>query len=590
MGMNMAFNDAIAAENRDRSAGVDPVADPAVDPAVVKLQLRWKSAVQKVSTRLDAEIAHSEFDISEAAEPAAKLSEMLFHEDVVSRLDSDSHSYSHLPGGNAVAPDCWHAVRPSQVRKVDRQLARMQQAWLAPAMCGHFHLNDQPVEWQLSLPQAIVNPVVARIGHQPMAVDESAELASIEQISSDGLAESQATKPSEFSLTVGAESFLLNWIPAPWRTLGIDARYALLQVAIAPLVDALGLALGEHWHVVGLEDRRAKSEGGVRGSTGVNASSLSASTLRSTPDASTLLASDESSKIFIGVNFRFAGVAQNDTALLSVPEEWLKRFIVARRDAMQWYSMKHLLTAYPKIGEMRHALPVVIGELVLDARDVEQLEVGDVFFFAMHHGSLASFWNSKSVNARIDAPSAAIELTLDGVADTAIVRKISSRQFVHRASDFVEMDESGSPHFAYPIETYKTQETQETNMTHMTNTSSSSPVSTDALTVSDHLATLPIAITIEVGELSIPLSALSDITVGTTLSLAKPLDEHLLTIRANGLAIAFGELVMLDSEVGVRVKRLGALAASSPNRSDAKIDDLSTPAGETPIVAALAES
>lgn len=581
--MNMAFNDAIAAENRDRSAGVDPAADPAADPAVVKLQLRWKSAVQKASTQLGAEIAHPEFDISEAAEPAAKLSEMLFHEGAVPTLDPDSHSYSHLPEGNAVPPDSWHAVRPSQVRKLDRQLARMQQAWLAPAICGHFHLNDQPVEWQLCLPQAIVNPVVARIGHQPMAVDESVELASIEQISSDGLAESQATKPSEFSLTVGAESFLLNWIPAPWRTLSIDARYALLQVAIAPLVDALGLALGEHWQVVGLEDRRAKSEGGgggVRGLGAVNPSSLSASTLRSAPDASTLLVSDESSKILIGVNFRFAGVAQNDTALLSVPEEWLKRFIVARRDAMQWYSMQHLLTAYPKIGEMRHTLPVVIGELVLDARDVERLEIGDVFFFAMHHGSLASFWNSTSVNARIDAPSAAIELTLDGAAHTAIVRKISPRQFVHRASDFVEMDESALPHFSYPIESHK-------NL--MTNTSSS-PVPADALTVSDHLATLPIAITIEVGELSIPLSALSDITVGTTLSLAKPLDEHLLTIRANGHAIAFGELVMLDSEVGVRVKRLGALAASGPNRSDAKIDDQSSPAGDTPIAAASAES
>ena len=69
--MNMAFNDALAAENRDRSSGVDPGADPAVDPAVAKLQLRWKSAVQKASTQLGAEIAHPEFDMSEAAEPPA---------------------------------------------------------------------------------------------------------------------------------------------------------------------------------------------------------------------------------------------------------------------------------------------------------------------------------------------------------------------------------------------------------------------------------------------------------------------------------------------------------------------------------------
>lgn len=567
----MALNDAIAAENRDRDRGVDPAADP----AVAKLQLRWKSAVKKASTQLDAEVAHPGFDTSGVAEPAAaKLSEMQFREGAAPTL----HSHSHLPEGNSVPPGTWHAVGPSQVRKVDRQLARMQQAWLAPPICGYFYLNDQPIEWQLSLPQAIVNPVVARIGHQPMAVDENVELASMEQTSSDVLAESQEVVSSEFSLAVGAESFLLNWIPVPWRTLNVDARYALLQVAIAPLVDALGLALGEHWHIVGLEDRREKSESGVRA---VNASSLGSSTLRNTPDASTLFASDESTKVLIGVNFRFAGVAQNDTALLSVPEEWLKHFLAERRDAMQWYSMKHLLTAYPKIGEMRHTLPVIIGELVLDARDIERLEIGDVFFFAMHHGSLASFWNSKSVNARIDAPSAAIELTLDGVANTALVRKISLRQFIHRASDFVEMDESGLPHFSYSIESHKTP---------MTNTSSSSPASADALTVSDHLATLPIAITIEVGELSIPLSALSDITVGTTLSLAKPLDEHLLTIRANGHAIAFGELVMLDSEVGVRVKRLGALAAPSPGRADATIDDRSSPADDTPIVAASAES
>jgi type III secretion system YscQ/HrcQ family protein len=564
--MNMAFNDAIAAENRDR--------DPGADPAVAKLQLRWKSAVKKASTQPDAEIAHLGFDTSEAVVPAAKLSEMQFHEGA----DPTFHSHSRLPESNAVPSDTWHAVRPSQVRKVDRQLARMQQAWLAPPIVGLFYLNDQPVEWQLSLPQAIVNPVVARIGHQPMAVDENAELASMELASSQVLAESQEIAPSGFSLTVGAESFLLNWIPVPWRTLSVDARYAVLQVAIAPLVDALGLALGEHWHVVGLEDRRDKGEGGVKG---VNASSLSSSTLRNTSDASTLFAADERSKVLIGVNFRCAGVAQNETALLSVPEEWLKSFLAARRDAMQWYSIKHLLSAYPKIGEMRHTLPVIIGELVLDAHDIERLEIGDVFFFATHHGSLASFWNSKSVNARIDAPSAAIELTLDGVAHTALVRKISSRQFIHRASDFVEMDKSGLPHFAYSIESHKTL---------MTNTSSSSPVSADALTVSDHLATLPIAITIEVGELSIPLSALSDIAVGTTLSLAKPLDEHLLTIRANGHAIAFGELVMLDSEVGVRVKRLSALAAPSPDRADARIDDQSSSADDTPSVAASAES
>lgn len=544
----MVLNDALAAENRDRELDGDP--------AVAKLQSRWKSAVKKASTQLDAEVAHPGFDASNAIEPAvANPFETRL------RQDADPAFMPINAERNTTPPKTWNAVRSSQLRKVDRQLARMQQAWLVPPICGHFYLNDQPVEWQLSLPQAIVNPVVACIGNQPMTVDENAELASTELISSNVLAEPKVVGADGFSITVGAESFLLNWIPAPWPTLSVDAKYALLQVAIAPLVDALGLVLGEHWHIVGLEERLKKGQGGVRR---INANSLQTSTLHSALSVPTEAGGDEVANILIGLSFRCAGVSQKDTATLSVPEEWLKNFLDVRRDATQPYSMSRLLTAYPNIGDMRHKLPVIVGELTLDARDLVQLEIGDVFFFAIHHGSLASFWNSKDANARINAPSATLELTLDAGEHTALVQKISSCQFIRQAPEFINLDASDLPYFSYTIEPHET---------NMKNPSSANDVLTDELTLSDHLATLPIAITIEVGELSIPLSALSDITIGTTLALAKPLDEHLLTIRANGHAIAFGELVMLDSEVGVRVKRLSAPAVPNFDRAAARVGD-----------------
>jgi type III secretion system YscQ/HrcQ family protein len=547
--MDMALNDALAAENRDR--------EPNGDPAVAKLQSRWKSAVKKASTQLDVEVAHPGFDASDAIESAGvnPLETRLHHDAGPTFPPINTESNPTVP------PRAWHAVRPSQVRKVDRQLARMQQAWLAPSICGHCHLNDQPIEWQLSLPQAIVNPVLVSIGYQPMSVDENVELTSAEPLSSTVSAKSETVEPAGFSIAIGADSFLLNWIPAPWRTLSVYAKHALLQVAIAPLVEALGLALGEHWYVVGLEDRREKGDGDVRG---VNANSLKTSIRHSALNVSSGTDANEATNVLIGIGFRCAGVTQKDSATLSVPEEWLERFLAARRDATQPYSMSRLLSVCPNIGGMHHRVPVIVGELALDVHTLQQLEIGDVFFFATHHGSLANFWSSKSVKARIDAPSANIELTLDGNENIARVRKVLPRQFIHQAYDFVEMDASGLPHFSYPVTSDKIL---------MKNTSSSNAAPADTLNVSDHLATLPIAITIEVGELSMPLSALSDITVGTTLSLAKPLDDHLLTIRANGHAIAFGELVMLDSEVGVRVKRLSALAAPNLGRSDATADD-----------------
>ena len=566
----MALNDALVDKNRDPESSRDP--------AVAKLQSRWKSAVNKASTQLDAEAAHLGSDMSAARESSGAISfEMHLSEAAKVTLSPIKIRDNSASAGG------WHAVRPSQVRKVDRRLARLQQAWLVPPISGCFHLNDQLVEWQLSAPQAIVNPVVTRIGYEPTTVDENAEPVSPDPTIAFISAESEVTETVGFSIAVAAESFLLNWIPTPWKMLSIDAQNVLSQIAITPLVNAVGLALGEPWHVVGLEARQEHGEGGRGAAHAISASPLIAPKSFGLPAAASVVSVREPANVLIGLNFRCFGVFQKDTATLSVPEEWLENFLATRREAIQFDLMKRVLTAHPGMADLLHTLPVLVGELVLNASEVEQLEIGDVLFFTTHRGPLESFWNSSSVKACINAPSANIELTLDGDKHTAQVRKISPRQFVGYAYDFVGAGASGSPHFSYAIEAHEAL---------MQNLQSSNTGAADERSLSDHLATLPVAITIEVGELSMPLSALSDITIGTTLSLAKPLDEHLLTIRANGHAIAFGELVMLDGEVGVRVKRLNARAAPLLDRTSVSMrgESSSTPESESPAAAAPTES
>jgi flagellar motor switch/type III secretory pathway protein FliN len=537
-----------AKENNGRQLGGDP--------AVAKLQSRWKSAVKKASAQTSAEASNTAPDADYLMESAfAHASETM---PVFEETPSQPAS---RPGGlNVVQPRAWHTLRPSQLRKVDRGLARMQQAWLAPSISGYFMLNDQSIEWQLSLPQPIINPVVVQIGYQPMVIDEHADLPLDEPSSREKVATSTG-----FSLSFGAESFLLNWIPAPWQALSADAKHALLQVAVSPLVEALGLALDDHWNVVGIEERREKSG---QDTGGTNANALNIAALSAMPHGAVALAPDEAAKVSIGVAFRRTGVEQIDTATLSVPETWLERFLAQRHDTSHFCSMKSLLAAYPHIGDMQHTLPVVVGELPLDVQSVRGLDVGDVIFFATHHGSLADLWRSPGLKARIDAPSAIIELVLNNNERSALVRSILPRPVIYpagrRVSSFLDNDAATAPHFS---------STRESHQSPMENTSTPGVASPDAPTMADHLATLPIAITIEVGELSMPLSALSDIAVGTTLALAKPLDEHLLTIRANGHAIAFGELVMLDNEVGVRVKRLSSLGASQLDRMDDHAQD-----------------
>lgn len=558
-GIDMALNETTARENSGHQLGGDPLA--------TKLESRWKSAVKKASTQTSEEAANMLLD-ADGAEAMPQFAETMPQQTL------------RTAGLDIVPPRTWHTLRPSQLRKVDRRLARMQQAWLAPSISGYFMLNDQSVEWQLTLPQPIINPVIAEIGHQPMTVDERVELSADETSSRD-----KSAKPTGFSLSVGAESFLLNWIPVPWHTLSVDAKHALSQIALSPLVEALGLALGDHWHLAAIEERRETSEQDVKSA---NASAQNIAALSAMSLGAAKLAPDETAKISIGVSFRRAEVDQIDTATLSVPETWLERFLVLRHDAAHFCSMKNLLAMYPNIGDMQHTLPVIVGELPLDVQSVRGLEVGDVIFFATHHGSLADLWRSAGLKARIDAPSANIELTLNSNEHSALVRGIFPRPVIYpagrRVNSFLDTDTS-SPDFS------NFSSTRESHQIPMENTSSPAAVSTDAPTVADHLATLPIAITIEVGELSMPLSALSDIAVGTTLALAKPLDEHLLTIRANGHAIAFGELVMLDNEVGVRVKRLSSLAAPGAMRmSDHVHDNHNAPDITTPAQASPSES
>ncbi len=539
--MNMALSETTARENSGHQLDVDPV--------VAKLQSRWKSALKKASTQTGEEVASMTPDAGDSMESA-----FAHAPETSPQFEETPLQHASRPAGfDNVEPRIWHTLRQSQLRKVDRGLARMQQALLAPAIGGFFILNDQSIEWQLSLPQPIINPVVAQIGYQPTVVDEHTDLPADETSSHDKIA-----KPDSFSLSFGAESFLLNWIPAPWQTLSADAKHALLQVAVSPLVESLGLALDNHWNIVGIEERREKSEQDTRST---NASALNIAALNATPHVAVALAPVEAAKVSIGVAFRRVGVDQIGSATLSVPEAWLERFLAQRHDASRFCSMKSLLSAYSHIGDMQHTLPVIVGELPLDMQSVRGLDIGDVIFFATHHGSLADLWRSPDLKARIDAPSATIDLTLNSNEHSALVRGVLPRPLGRRASSFLAKDTAIAPHFS---------SSQESHQTPMENTSTPDVASSDALTVADHLASLPIAITIEVGELSMPLSALSDIAVGTTLALAKPLDEHLLTIRANGHAIAFGELVMLDNEVGVRVKRLSSRAAS---HAEQRMDD-----------------
>lgn len=69
-------------------------------------------------------------------------------------------------------------------------------------------------------------------------------------------------------------------------------------------------------------------------------------------------------------------------------------------------------------------------------------------------------------------------------------------------------------------------------------------------------ASLPVALRFTVGRTSIPFGALADVAPGFVFELDKPLDDQMITIFANDIPIAHGELVTLGDLVGVRISRM----------------------------------
>lgn len=69
-------------------------------------------------------------------------------------------------------------------------------------------------------------------------------------------------------------------------------------------------------------------------------------------------------------------------------------------------------------------------------------------------------------------------------------------------------------------------------------------------------ASVPVTLRFTVGRTSIPFGALADVAPGFVFELDKPLDDQVITILANDVPVAHGELVTLGDLVGVRISRL----------------------------------
>lgn len=69
-------------------------------------------------------------------------------------------------------------------------------------------------------------------------------------------------------------------------------------------------------------------------------------------------------------------------------------------------------------------------------------------------------------------------------------------------------------------------------------------------------ASLPVTLRFTVGRTSIPFGTLADVAPGFVFELDKPLDDQVITILANEVPVALGELVTLGDLVGVRISRL----------------------------------
>jgi flagellar motor switch/type III secretory pathway protein FliN len=67
---------------------------------------------------------------------------------------------------------------------------------------------------------------------------------------------------------------------------------------------------------------------------------------------------------------------------------------------------------------------------------------------------------------------------------------------------------------------------------------------------------LPVRLGFTAGHLSLPFAALADVGAGFVFELGKQLDDQVITIEANDVPIALGELVVIGDLVGVRITRM----------------------------------
>lgn len=69
-------------------------------------------------------------------------------------------------------------------------------------------------------------------------------------------------------------------------------------------------------------------------------------------------------------------------------------------------------------------------------------------------------------------------------------------------------------------------------------------------------ATLPVTLRFIAGRTTVPFGALADVAPGFVFELDRPLDDQVITILANEVPIAHGELVTLGDLLGVRISRM----------------------------------
>ncbi len=82
----------------------------------------------------------------------------------------------------------------------------------------------------------------------------------------------------------------------------------------------------------------------------------------------------------------------------------------------------------------------------------------------------------------------------------------------------------------------------------MSSSTSSEPSSGPALD-------LPVTLVVELGRVNLPLSRLADLKVGDVVELARH-SRAPVELTSNGRLVARGELVLIDTELGVRVNEV----------------------------------